>query len=206
MIMPAIKFMINSGRYIEMEISGPEQGLFMCDEVKIILYDNGHEYVLYDDIEIRYAIEKLNTLLTKALHNKLQLHESIQQDIGYLWNELLQDRLKLLARVNQEGGNRWIGTCYLLWEIKGLDTWLYNKDEKIFMELAPVYKWHFDDPETGEDYITYDEFIKDYKPYLIVEIDKKVAQQWLAKTEELMQIIQDNYEKSLKEEDDGLHH
>lgn len=35
-------------------------------------------------------------------------------------------------------------------------TWIYNIDNKIVIEITPTYKWHFDEPdEESDEYITY---------------------------------------------------
>lgn len=124
------------------------------------MYTNGEKYILHDD-DIG-GIEVFNKLLKKAITYNLGLHESITEDIGYLWNEYLQTELDQRKKRFVKKDNFWVGLNNFLWEIKGFDTWLYNKDNKIFLEITPTYKWDYEEIE-HEEYVPYREFIKNYK-------------------------------------------
>ena len=61
-------------------------------------------------------------------------------------------------------------------------TWLYKKNNTIYFEISPEYPWLSTDPTEEEKldiYISFDQFMKTYKPILVVEIDKAIAQKWL---------------------------
>ena len=64
-----------------------------------------------------------------------------------------------------------------MWGGNEFDTWLYNQNNKIYLEITPGYMWHFSDQINKEDFIPYDEWIKNYKPLVIIEIDKVIARQ-----------------------------
>ena len=77
-------------------------------------------------------------------------------------------------------------------ESKQYNTWLYNKNNEIILEITPTYPWHFDKPAKNESFVPYEEFIKNYKALVIAKIDKKQAQEWLDIAYELMQTIRKN--------------
>ena len=82
----------------------------------------------------------------------------------------------------------WIGFDYNIWSTYGdanplITTWLYNdENNNIIIEMTRDYPWHFielDSPSEDPDYITYEEFMKDYKPLIYRVIPRYVAITWL---------------------------
>ena len=198
-----IKLKLNDNIFIEAIIPCKEQELEGCEETTITFHYNQEYYTLSKHNCIGLDIENLNTALKEALNNRFTLHPSIDKDIGYMTNEYFHDSSKELF-IRNNGGKSWIGMNYLIWSPRGIGTWLYNKDSTILLEIAPFYKWHHIDPKRGEDFITYAEFIKNYKPYFILELNRDIAQQWLNKTEELLTIIKQNYERYEKLEQEKM--
>lgn len=179
-----IIFKINNDSFFKIEQSGQFDELFRYDEVIILFYYKENKYVVFNNDFLIWALRCLLEL-EFAIDNKLELDKSMKLDIGYLWNEILHNN----------DLSDWPGEKYLLWSSKkGLSTtWLYNKNGKIYLEISPTYKWHSLKPKKNDkDYITYKEFIKNYKPIAIIEIDKEVAKKWLIQTNELLKIIEQN--------------
>jgi hypothetical protein len=175
-----------------------------CDFIKVYFKDN--KYLLLRDDHISDTLFILSSVLKKALKNELQVHESIVVDIGLIWNKELHGDLGLIYEKNKEQQQFWVGLRNLLWCTPGnikpsLATWLYNdKDGNIIFEVTPTYYWNFIDPLPDEqDYIIYEEFIKNYKSLLIEKISKETAEEWILKIDELMKIIQSNEKKFLSE-------
>ena len=84
-----------------------------------------------------------------------------------------------------------------MWDGNKFDTWLYNQNDKIYLEITPIYTWLFRKPKKGDGFIPFDQWIKDYKPLALIEIDKATAQQWLDQAGQLMQEIEKADEKYL---------
>lgn len=168
------------------------------DDIIIFFHYKKKKYLALKYECLFSGINDLKGLLELALDNKLQLHKSINSDIGYLWNEYLQgNKDDLFFKMNDDGTKEWIGKDYLLWcPSQGENTWIFNKDNRIFLEVTPGYKWHFSDIEEAKknekDYITYDEFIKNYKAIAIVEIDKEVARKLLIQLDDFLKHIEEN--------------
>jgi hypothetical protein len=70
-------------------------------------------------------------------------------------------------------------STFWLWSSTNIQTWLYNKDSKIYIEIIPSYPWLFAGRKKGEKYITFKKFMEDYKPIAVEEIDRNIAEQWL---------------------------
>lgn len=201
MISDFIKFKINDKEYIEVVLQCKLQDIYRFEEIEIIFNDKNKKYTLFEKDFIIEALSGFYDLLNKVLKNQLQMHNSIKQDIGYLWNEYLQNNNNhnSVKKINKEGRKYWVGEDYLLWSsLFDISTWLYNKNNLIYLEIAPVYKWHHSDPKEGEEFVAYDEWIKDYKPIAIIEIKKEIAEEWFKKTEEILEIIEEFDRKYLK--------
>jgi hypothetical protein len=141
--------------------------------------------------------------LKKAIKNDLQLDISLNQNLGIMLNQYYQDKPSDFVQVSSiyHEGTHWIGLNYHLFSSFGdakpqVSTWLYNDDNgDIILEVTKDYPWHFVFDEKDYDdleYITYDEFMKDYKPLIQRVIPREVAIMWV---EQLMEVYRGLFEK-----------
>lgn len=123
----------------------------------------------------------------KAIDNELQLHESLTRNLGILYNEYHQDQPGFFMVSSQDGSSKyWVGANYSVWSTYNttksmLTSWLYNDSEgNIIFEITKNYKWSTcpDDPQ-DPDFMTYEDFMKDYKPLIHRAIHRDIAVQWL---------------------------
>lgn len=183
-------FKIDDHERIVIELNSIEQ-VFYYDEVQIKWFGS-QSFLLTDDC-LLYLVRQFKGMLLWALNNELQLDESIQENLGYMWNRLLHGDSGFKYK-----DEFWVGLNYSLWETPGnvnpvLTTWIYNDIKgNIILEIAPDYRWHHMDPKPGEKFISYEEFMKNYKPYIVRIIPKNVATRWLAQAEHLLQTIEEN--------------
>ena len=194
---------IDRSRYLTFEFEGAIKDLDLFDYITIAYHENRRKYVLYTN---DFVIESLRTaefMLTKALNGELILHESIDRDLGYLWNEYLKDKpgYNFVEVPLEKDSTMWVGQQYDLWWSRQCKTWLYNKDGDIYFEITPGYKWHFLKPKNNEKYISYGKFIKNYKPLVMVKLENKVAKIWLRTVSRLLKIAQKNYDIARAAED-----
>lgn len=168
--------------------------LHCCDHINIYFKNNND---LFIGIISSHDLNDFRDMLIKSLNNQLQLHPSIQQDIGYLANEEYDGNSTLkFIYYDLEDKPYWVGIQYTLWQISGsirpnLTTWLYNNEKgEIILEITPDYPWHFMDPEPEEVFVAYEQWIKDYKPLLICTIAHEVAKRWLAQVEHLIEAFE----------------
>jgi len=199
-----LKLAIDVGRYLTLEFDGKTSNLRSFDYLTIAYHKGTKKYILYTNDWVVEALGMLKALLTKAIDNRLILHDSIVNDIGYLWNEYLQDKIEHdFVQEPLEQSTCWVGTKYLLLSTpRSLSTWLYNEGNDIYLEITPIYFWHFSDRKENEKFISYDEFIKHYKPLVTIKIKKNVAQKWLKIVSKLAEIAQKNHEKAMQEAKD----
>lgn len=190
---------LNNLEYFEIKLPDFEL-VFSTDDLEIFFHGDNIKLQLSNDWASD-AITKLQILLKKALANKLQRNKKYITDLGYLWNEELHKTVDPKRKPSKKN-TIWIGLNYHLWATNTIaqdvtDTWLYNNSNgDIILDITPNYKWHFGDldsePEDDPNFITYDEFIKNYRPYLSRIVPTEIAQQWLQQANELWNFLKEN--------------
>ncbi len=190
------KFILNSHEQIRLKSFTAISAMLHNQGVEATIYGEDFSYIIADE-DADELLNSLISLIKKAILNNLKKNFSNKKSLGYLWNQELHKTTLLLNASGQD----WQGQRYQLWETPGnvspkLDTWLYNDNHgNIILEITPTYPWHFSDPEPGETYISYAEFIKNYQPLLIRTIPKETAQKWLNQAKEIFKQLQLNTQK-----------
>lgn len=162
--------------------------------IKIFYESDNVSELLYWEF-FRY-LNVFSEQLLKCIQGNLILHESIIKNIGFYENQYRKKRYRknLIYKTGEDGDKYWIGSRYSLFSAYGMvnqESWLYNdQDGNIVFEFTPVYPWFYSDPEPGETFIKYSEWMKNYKPYLKRVIPKEIAQRWLKQLEELTMLVQ----------------
>jgi len=198
-----MKLAIDDVQYLTLEFIDNARVLRLFDYITIRYCKGTKKYILYTNDYVTAVLRPFEFLLKKAIANQLNLHESISADIGFLWNEYLQDKKGYdFVEKPIENSTCWVGQIHHLFESKKWNTWFYNRHGGIYLEIVPKYKWHFLEPEENEKFVPYDEFIKNYKPLVIIKIDKKIAQKWLKTVSKLLATAQKNHEKAMQEAKD----
>jgi len=160
---------------------------YCYDEIQAFFVSKNEKQLCIGEQTTGLFFESLIRVLKKAVDGKLQLHESLMQNLGVLWNEYCQDKPELFMIESSDGSSTyWVGIDYKIWSTyvntnPSISTWLYiDNDDNIIFELTKDYKWSFfpDDLQDPE-FITYNEFMKDYKPLIHRIIPRDVAVQWL---------------------------
>ena len=157
------------------------------------------EYDLYVDDFATEAITSLKNQLKKALNFELHIqNEYINKGIGYYYNIYVNKLWTTDAQSLVDPSQN-----FSLWSTPthiGIETFMYNIDDKIYIEISPIYKWNCDYPENESEYETFDNFLNNYKPIDIVSIDRSVAERWLDFCCDMIKIFKENDKKYLKED------
>lgn len=133
------------------------------------------------DTSIRFGYDYLSSLIyfitQDGYINKLINNEMIiatNADLGFIWNEYYN------GNINTKEALKY---CFISNSHKQIrpyfNSWLYNDhDNNIIFEITPFYPWHNVTEEKYKDFITYEKWIKDYKPTIKTKISKKNIKQW----------------------------
>jgi hypothetical protein len=207
-----ILFPITQDRAFTIHVSYPLEDIFRYDWIEIE-YSGPEGKIKVGRDELICALEELSGGLENLLAGKQKLHPSITKDIGYYWSEYLdQHRESRIVKCPEafeyvSHGNEkpwWVGHRFLMWSAHGTATWMYEKEDTFFIEITPTCEWKYDpdapdtDPtpeENARDCAFYQDFIENYKPLAIVELDKKVAREWLEQTKNLLELVKSNDKK-----------
>jgi len=178
-----VKLIIKNQQSIEIVNLNPEENhICMYDELAISFVSDNKCHVLYRDV-ILGDLRIFRDVLKYVVDNQLNTDESIELDLGFHWNEYLHD-LSTDEKTNKKDLSR-----YLLWSSgpeKAYSTWFYNKDNEIILEISPDYPWHFIEPKEEEAFDSYDEWMKNYKPLFLGQVDKATAQKWIRQIDEIL--------------------
>lgn len=80
---------------------------------------------------------------------------------------------------------------FLVWSTPteiGNETYIYNIQDHIHLEISPLYKWNSDFPDYESEYQTFEEFIYQHKIIDRIHIKQGTALLWLKVCQELMEI------------------
>ncbi len=199
-----LNFLINKKNTFKIRLFGVSVG-------NVCPFDDGIAFIVYNKVSMQLTtchiygtMRTLHYRLDKILNQNFKLHPSINKDIGLLWSDELLDKPGLEYNMI-EGRPYWVGLSHSLLSSSENDpqlthTWLYlDWNDNIIFEVTPSYPWTFGrKPKTKKEkaeYITYEEFVKSYKPLVKIELSKEIAQQWLKQANEMITIIETNYQK-----------
>ncbi len=190
-----IDFNLNDSAIIRITSEVKIELLHCCQNVDMYLLKDNKIYLLTIS-PLQEDIFILKSALKKALHNQLQLHPSITEDIGILWNQTSQDKSKLIYK-EIKGQRFWVGLSYLLWGYGELATWLYNDAHgNIILHITPVYRDKWIDNDEGDDEEANDRAYEKwmatkYKPIWTTILPPAIAKAWLAQAEDIFWKLRD---------------
>ncbi|AXK60436.1 hypothetical protein [Candidatus Chromulinivorax destructor] len=202
-----LKFILNSSEYFFINLHNTNDVIDCCYRTSIFLNLNNNQTEIANE-DIQEYSERFDLLLTLALSQELKLHISIKKDLGFYWNQDMNEKNPAIFYEQGDGHLDWIGTKYLLWSTSGeafqqFGTWLYNdKFGNIIFEVTPIYPKTFINKEDPVEVKAYQEWMKkSYKPFYTRIIPKEVAEQWLKQCKLLLQTIHDNTKRLDEQEE-----
>lgn len=160
-------------------------------------------FVGNNGIEIRFGYEHagefcytLQQKIPRLLKQQCVIDVVVSRDLGFLMNQDFQ------GLYDQEYG---FDEYYFLGNSHSrrrpyYSSWLYNDDQgNIVFEICPKYPWNDEDEKDCKhpDFISYDLFMKNYKPTVVCKIEPKYLQQWLEQVNILAPIFEKNEQDDL---------
>ena len=188
------KFIIDDQYYIEVLVPpfgekensfcDPTPLLHNCDFIKVYLVTPlSEKFVVYDDI-LEVFITHMQDRLTRVLNEKLELPPDVTLGtIGYSYN------MKNYYLTN----NSIKYSLYRLWSTNkpngGNQSWLYSKNNIIYLEIAPNYEWLRMEPPIADDKELFQQFMDNYKPLLFTELSIATINAWIEQCKYLYETI-----------------
>lgn len=198
-----ILFILNPQEQIVLALYDPLQEIHCCYRGRIFFVQESESFTIFND-HIRHGMQRLRILLTAALQNELLLDPSINNNLGYLYaqysfNCFDKNKAEQLGLIFDDQNN-WVGRKYLLWAYNQVALWMYNDDKgSIILEFTPWYTGERYNEEYVSDYTEYEVFLAGYNPLFKRQLSPELAQQWLNQANNILQQIDDNITRAIKE-------
>ncbi len=147
--------------------------LHIFDAVMAVLKINGIEVLLCTDT-VNEVLMSFSGSLEQLLHSNMVLPDNIDiGNLGSVFNINIHNKNFDAVNFSQ----------FWLWPSPAMQSWLYSKNGKLYLEVAPSYLWLYVEPTQKEKvgaYISFEQCMQTYKPVLVTEIDRSLAQKWFA--------------------------
>jgi hypothetical protein len=207
-----IIFKLNNDEKFIVELDNYLEKLPCYCFIPVVFFIKQQGYVL-SDWGLPEVVQDMRNSLVKALKNELQLHESISRDIGYLENINFDHDNKQAEIADQRNEDYWqphpdlvymqdgvfffwVGSIYKIWGHHNLATWIYNdKQGNIIFEITPRYPGLFAEDKSVIK-ISFEEWMKTYKPFIVRIISPEVAHQWIEQADKVTTYIEEKWTKS----------
>ena len=162
----------------------PIEKLDRFDEVTV-LYEIKNERITLEKNIIDEILYGLTIVLKKTINNERIIPNSIEiGEMGKIYN--IETKKK-----------NWAIDCgynYGIFCGKNNTTFIYNnKAGEIFLEISPLYPWAYLKPKYRNQFISFVRFMKRYKTYALIQINKEIAKQWLEEVEGLYKKLNDEF-------------
>lgn len=189
-------FVINKKQHIDIVVPEnkcnyyykPTDQISKFDEVLVVYKDEERDIVIGSEM-IDMVIEDLRDACLRILNSEAALPDSLSiGSVGYQYN---------LTAKNEGFSDLYLSIC--LWSGKLKHTFLYEKNGKIYLEIASTYPWLFEESKQDKQFVPFEEFMKSYKSTVLEISDKSVVQTWLSQCEQLLSIITANHAQRLKD-------
>lgn len=194
--MTSFKFMISDTKYLKIN---PEcihdDECQVCAKIDIDYVDEEK------NINVRFGYEHFSSFcsflstygfIPKLLNNEMILDKTIIGDPGIEWNKYPKG-IRGTKATNEfyffGNGHKQVPPYF--------DGWMYNdKNGNVIFEITPFYPFHYETQKTHPDFISYKQFMKDYKPIVITSIPKENLKQWMIQAKKLKKKYFPEFEQS----------
>ena len=159
----------------------PVKSLHMCDQITIAFQQADKQTELAKNM-FAILFEAFQEVLTNVVNNQLVLPKEYEVGkVGYAFNICVE---------NENGSdNCFYSIPSAFCNNESTKTWLYNKNNKFYLEISPLYPWLYRDPSSHEEYFSFQEYIKTYTPLAVYEISSDKAREWLAQCNTILENV-----------------
>ncbi len=157
-------------------------GLHVFDEIEV-QYIHGDQVVVLAQDSVGEVLTVFAAALEKVVKNQLPLDNSftVGEVSYYLSYKTMHE--------DQSEKKEDVFSQYWVWSMPGeAQTWLYNRDNTIYLEISSIYPRLFSD--SPQDCISFSEYATSYKPIVIIELHKERVQSCIHQCRALLETIE----------------
>ena len=193
--MDLLKFMISDTEYLKINAECIHDECKFCANIDI-------DYINEEkNINIRFGYEHFPSFcsfiskfgfIQKLIKNQMKLDKMTIGDPGVEWNKYP----KGIRGTEDTNKYHFFGNSHKQIE-PYFDGWMYNDENgNVIFEITPFYPWHGEKKKSNPDFISYKQFVKDYKPIIKTVIPKKSLKQWIDQAKKLKKMYYHELEES----------
>ncbi len=146
----------------------PQKMLHKFDEVTVIYKIKEKKIILEQEV-IKETLDGIRKGLEWALNKCLIIPDFIEKSEMGKTNNIESYKSNRTVKYSN----------YSLFSGKDIQTWIYNDHYgEIFLEISPRCPLVYREYEEGDEFATFEDFMKEYKPYAFFHIDRKTALEW----------------------------
>ena len=159
----------------------------------IWLLRKNHEMLNIDGFAVGHDLWEFWEDIKEALEQKRKIPKELREsaELGLLWNHHIQ-KIVLAEEADKPLKSwSWIGDDLLFFANKGAGlnssiTFLYNNEQgEIVLEVCAVYPWFFGEDSSVDQYISYDDWLPEYKTLYREVISYDTAKNWIKHLQDL---------------------
>lgn len=195
------RYQINATEYLEIRTEDllPLDQVYSCYILDIWFVGLNQEFKFADEDAGSFCCT-IQHKIPKLLNKNLVIDPKKSADLGFLLNQESQN-----IEVPEYGCSDYyfFGNSYSS-ERRYYSSWMYNDLEgNIILEICPKYSWNDEDEHDVNypDFVSYDQFMKNYQPIIVRTIEPKYLRQWLHQVNILDPIFEKNEHEDLTRED-----
>lgn len=196
--MDITKFIISDSEYIKFHFEQLEQlnhsVCVLCYKIDVDYVDEKQNVCIkfgYTEVaHVCYLLTK-SSIVPELIDNKMQLSKhliSLGLEVNNYFEGISEsdDCFKYLFLSNS---HKQVRPYY--------NSWLYNNESgDIIFEITPFYPWHDPTEANNPDFVSYETWIKDYKPKVRTTVSSKNIYQWIQQGKKWCKFLEDNDQKS----------
>jgi hypothetical protein len=194
--MTVFDFILDSTRKISITVPDiPDKYNYFYEPTeKLHRFDEGYARFISKDFCMELKIEIIHEIvcilegsLKKALNGQLSLPNGVRKgEVGYALNHMLY------ITFNSDEAKKDRISPFWIWSGPNcVQTLMYNVKDVIYLELAPIYPWISIEQKKPDHmaYVSFHEFMKNYKPLFVEVIPRDVAIRWHKQTEHILDVM-----------------
>jgi len=176
--------------------------IHLLDKLKNIdKFDWGEIFYVDNDIKIllenyaysSYYFNKLKNYLNYKNNIKsFPKGKDINRGICYYYNIHEKELFDIEENLSNFLSNLDISEYWLYSTSGEVQTFIYTIDNQIYIEISPSYKWLHREPEEGEKFISFDEFIDSYQIIVRFELNENIIEEWIKTCNNIISILEKN--------------
>lgn len=157
----------------------PTENVNLFDEITVVLKT--------DETAIELTQNSIDLTIGLLYRNLREISElpSLYKvgDIARIYN------LDICTEKEDFFDNSWIAA----WSNQNTITHLYSQGDKVYLDISPMYPWiyeHREESIKAEDFLPFEDYIRDYKPIKIYELSQETIDQWFIQCSQFLKHVE----------------